>query len=166
MCLIDAIPLTWKNILKQRCQINTAEIPLPNYDILNIELQHRHKNIKDVKTKDAYSLLMSKIKIKPSCIEAWHTRLNILLDDAQWKNIFMMPKIYIKDMRIRGFQHKITHRYYGCDSKVSKWDSSVPAICKMCNNETANILHTFYACKQTQIFWGNLENWLNANIFM
>ena len=166
MCLIDAIPLSWKNTLKQKPETNTFDSYLPNYDILNINIQNRHKNIKDVKTKDVYSLLISKYNTKPSCIKAWHTRLNITLDDAEWKNVFIMPKIYIKNIRIREFQYKITHRYYGCDSKVSKWDSSVSATCKLCNNGIANILHTFYLCQVTQIFWEDLEDWMNSNIFM
>ena len=91
--------------------------------------------------------------------------LNIMLDDAEWKKIFIMPKIYIKNIRIREFQHKITHRYYGCDSKVAKWDRTVPATCKLCKNGIANILHTFYECQVTQIFWENLEDWMNSNIF-
>ena len=81
-------------------------------------------------------------------------------DDKYWKSVFTLPHICIRDIKVKEFQHKILHRYYPCQSIVSKWDDETPNICCLCKNDIANLTHTFFYCQYVHTFWKQLENWI------
>ena len=62
-------------------------------------------------------------------------------------------------------QLKILHRFYPCQSLVSKWDKETSDICKLCKSESANLLHTFWECKIMKTFWNSISEWLTPVIF-
>ena len=102
------------------------------------------KDIIMIKSSDIYWKLIDSIAEKPSCIKAWSTRLNIQQNVQLWKNVFLLPHQCVKDVKVCDLQLKIVHRFYACQSKVAKWDSSVNEICMHCGQGKGNILHTFF----------------------
>ena len=158
MSLIDAIPITWRRLLKQQSVnvniCNTEEEPY-------CKLGNKDVNVKMLKSKDIYWNLMAKDVIEPTCVKAWSERLNLCEDTKYWKSVYTLPLLCIKDIRVREFQHKILHRYYPCQSTVSKWDPDTSQLCTLCHNDVANITHTFYNCVHVKSFWKEVEKHVN-----
>ena len=119
--------------------------------------------ISDVITQEIYFFYVYSKPVTPTCIQAWSTRLDISLSENEWEYIFSIPKLFVKDLHIREFQHKIVHRFYACNSTVAKWDNNVSANCALCDDCKANILHTFYSCKHVLSFWRELEHWFREH---
>ena len=133
MCLIDAIPRSGKNILEcnfeQNYGIEDLNFPL---DYVSLKINNKVKDIREIKTQEIYLYYLSKTNHVPTCIQAWSSRLSITLNQNDWSDIFMLPKLCVRDILLQEFQYKIIHRYYPCDSKIAKWDKTVEAICKLC----------------------------------
>ena len=157
MCLIDAIPLTWKKILKNQVR-RDEQIGEINNNILTVKIGNKLISVGKLEMQDIYFAILDNKNVEPSCIKAWSERLYLDLSDSEWSDIFILPKFSVKDIRIREFQYKIIHRFYACDSKVAKWDVTVKSNCKFCNNGIANILHTFYECRLALDFWQRADN--------
>ena len=119
-------------------------------------------NVYKVNSSDIYWYNIKKFKISATCIKSWNDRINIDIDETMWKAIFTLPHKCVNDFKIKDIQIKIIHRFYPCQSLVSKWDKDTSNICNLCNNGIADIIHTFYECECLQQFWYNIENWLSS----
>ena len=158
MSMIDAIPCSWRRILKQQpvhgniC--NIAENP-------HCKLGNKQVNVYKLTSKDVYWYLIAQKYVEPTCIKSWSDRLNINKDDKYWRGIFMIPSQCIKDFKVREFQHKILHRYYPCQSLICKWDTNNTDLCYLCGHEVATLLHTFYTCVLVRTFWTQVQEFLS-----
>lgn len=103
---------------------------------------------------------MSQRWIPPTCIKSWNDKLHLDYNIEQWEKIFTLPFRCTNDINIKNFQLKILHRFYACQSLVSKWDKDTDQICILCKKEIANILHTFWGCENIKIFWKLISDWL------
>ena len=114
-----------------------------------------------VQSSDIYWHILSKNKNRPTCITSWNNILKVDTNDQKWKEIFMLPLISVKEIRIRELQLKIIHRFYASQNKVSRWDDTVSNICKLCDVGIADIVHTFAECVIISNFWKFLTQWIN-----
>ena len=120
------------------------------------------RKITDIQSKDIYWCLIKAKQITPSCIERW-SREDVILTDNQWKEIFTKTKYITKIVRYKILNLKIIHKNYASDVIVSKFDKSVEASCRLCN-EDKDIMHIFCNCKNVELFWHLLGNWLRRNL--
>ena len=79
---------------------------------------------------------MSKKECLPNCIKAWEKRLQTEIPINQWEKIFLLARKNVKDTRVLDIQYKILHRCYASNSTIAKWDSSVSAACKHCDQKS------------------------------
>ena len=155
MSLIDAIPLQW------RLQLKSKNLQLVNHDELPfLKISGRDKIITLLSSKDLYWKILATEEDIPSCINNWNDRLNLNLTVDDWKT-FLPLLSRLCEKHVLEMQFKILHRCYAARSKVNKWDSSVPSICKHCYRET-NILHDFFLCDVVQAFWRKVTEFLNT----
>ena len=154
MSLIDAIPIAWKNVLKNHnidgniCHLN---------ENLYCKLGEKAYPILKITSSDIYWHQIKQYNVKPTCINSWNERIDITTDPQYWGKIFTLPFNCLSDIRIREFQLKILHRFYPTQKLVSKWDGEVSPICNYCKSATADILHTFCECKYLVTFWQQLS---------
>ena len=140
-------------------------------DICNIDEQvtckvnNNDKCIRLITSKDIYWNLIDENTIPPTCIKSWNDRLEITYDPKKWENIFLLPFQCTNDLKIKELQMKILHRFYPCQSLVAKWDKETSKICYLCNEDVANIAHTFWKCKVISAFWDDILQWLMPAIF-
>ena len=161
MSLIDAIPSKWKkNLTKQVinrdiCSIHTT----PTY------YTKKEKPIDKITSKEIYLNLVHRKTELPTCINSWNNRLNLEYNAMEWEPIFILPFRCTLDSNLRINQLKILHRFYPCQSLVSKWDSEVNEICNLCNLEKDTIYHMFCNCNQIKSFWNEIVFWLRMDKF-
>ena len=153
MSLIHAIPIEWKNKIKS-CTFPIHIID--NTEDPHIKINDQHKNITQVKSRDIYLKLLKLQELKPNCIEAWNSRLDLNLGVKDWAYIFTLPKETVSDTKVIAIQYKILHRCYATDSIISKWDNTKSEYCSLCNQK-ANIMHNFISCTPINEFWKQIE---------
>ena len=159
MAIIDAIPKNWKKQLKTctfpNTAVNSAENP-------HMKINTQFKDVTQIKTKEIYIELLKKTETKPTCIEAWNTRLSIFYTDKDWESIFTLPKLTVCDTKILELQYKILHRCHATDSIISKWDLSKSEVCQKCSSK-ANILHKFVTCTEVMQFWEDIYEFMSTH---
>ena len=157
MSIIDAIPRKWRQMLKQQifspavCSVD--ELP-------HCKMGLKEVNIYMVKSSDIYWFYINKSKNTATCVKSWNERIDVPENELFWKAVFLLPYKCTYNVKIRDIQTKIIHRFYPCQSIVSKWDKNTQSICSLCNQNTANITHTFYECMYAKEFWCKTEKWL------
>ena len=109
MCLVDAIPRRWRQILKS---YTTEDIKDSSSNIMVTLNQHNRKPIHKCKSKDFYNMLNEQKIAKPTCIETWNTKYNINFTEHQWKKIFILTHNVTTDTNIKELQYKIIHITY------------------------------------------------------
>ena len=160
MSIIDAIPCKWKKLLKSQtlpvdlCNINEN----PTLCLKNFE-----KDLSLINSSDIYWKIISTFKDVATCISSWSSQLSLEIDVNEWKQIFTLYNKCTKDIKVRELQLKIIHRFYPCQSLISKWDKTQSEECRYCTNMKADIIHTFYECEICLAFWESLNNWLKNN---
>lgn len=147
-----AIPLHWRHMLGD-----------PHHkDVLTNNLSAKLANLKTLRTKDLYWILISKnydTVSKPKPQIHWEEKYNIETDD--FKYIYMLPYKSIRLTEIQTLQYKILYRIVNCNDwlyKISILDSPQ---CRFCN-EIETLEHYFYLCNLTQDFWSAFLAWWNS----
>ena len=96
---------------------------------------------------------------KPNCCEKWDTKLGIKIN---WDVTF--NKIHkIKEIKIRWFQIRITHRILATNSTLLYMGLTGSNVCTFCKTCQENIQHIFWRCEVVQSFWQQLEIALRDN---
>ena len=164
MCIIDSIPKEWRKMLKAT-RID-QQMCVTNEGICLILHNNIAKSIHAVASKEIYWHLINETLVLPTCIKSWNDRLELNLDQTNWKQIFLLPFQCTNDVKVRDLQIKILHRFYPCKSLISKWDNEAQDICNLCGKNNANILHTFYDCHKIVEFYMSLYMLLEKVISM
>ena len=159
MALIDAIPQKWKSIVKTQ---NIPHSALNNQEVPHMKVGMNMKDIRQVKTCEIYSSLLSSIETNPPCVDAWSKRISTVLTENDWKKIFSLPKLTTLETKVLNVQYKILHRCYATDSKIAKWNKNKNPICPKCKLK-ANIVHNFFFCNEIKTFWCRFEQWYFEN---
>ena len=158
ICLKDAIPKSWRKILRSSRLINIE----PRNETLFFDLNNGSKPIMLLKSKQVYWFLNNKCIKAPSCIQAWSKKYNIEFSENEWKKIFCLTKSITVNTKLQEFQFKIIHRVYASSSYVSNFDKTVSKNCILCG-EINNIQHFFAECVNVRTFWQELKIWLRNN---
>jgi hypothetical protein len=152
--LKDAIPGKWRETLKQtrftRDAISSQENPhIP----INNQLIPIHK----LSNKMVYWKLVKQKQLPPISIIKWENELKI--PENGWECIFNNI-LHLRDTRIRSFQYKLLLRLTPCNSYLQKIGKSDTTICNYCN-QVDSLLHHFFECNETTLFWHSFQNWWN-----
>ena len=156
MCLKDAIPLKWRQVLKN---INLLQVN-PKNETIYIKLKTKEKPVTLLKSKEVYWFLNTKHIIQPSCVKNWFDKYLLEFSSAEWKKIFCLSRLITYDTKLIEFQFKIIHRVFPTDSYVSNFDNTVNKICNHCHVDN-NIPHMFVDCVKVNQFWQSFKLWLS-----
>jgi hypothetical protein len=152
--LKDAIPKTWRVKLKT---INVAENAINNQELPYIEINKKKVNLQMITNKLIYWKLVNEICVQPVTKDKWIKELK--LDKDKWDSYFEIPKI-IRDTKIRAFQYKVLFNLTPCNLYLFTIKRRVNFTCNFCN-AIDNIIHYFFTCNETALFWSSLEKWWN-----
>ena len=121
------------------------------------------KELKLIKSREAYWKFTNSIVEKPSCIKSWKAHYNVDFTDSEWQDIFKHVYEVTKCSKLQEFQLKILHKVYATPSYVSNFDKNVNGVCMICNAHN-NIIHWFYECATVTTFWQKFEKWVKNEI--
>lgn len=140
---MDAIPKQWKQLLKKQKIPNT--FVCNSNETPHLKLNTQEYDVFKVKSSGIY---WHKTYTEATCIKSWVDRNNVSNDEQFWKAVFNLTNKCVSEHKIKDIQIKIIHRFYPCQSIVSKWDNTISNICKLCNKKPANIIHTLMNVKK------------------
>jgi hypothetical protein len=150
----DAIPKEWRNNVKKitihRDVISSDESIYVNINKQTIPL---HK----INNQLIYWKLIEEIRICPITKNKWIDELN--LNEDRWERIFEISKV-TRETKIRAFQYKLLFNLTPCNLYLYRIGKSNIFKCNYCN-AVDNIIHYFYECVNTKLFWKTLQNWWN-----
>ena len=155
MCLKDAIPPKWRQLLKTQ---NTIEMR-PTDETVYFCYNKRFQPIKLVKSKDIYWILNTQNINKPTCMQSWFDKYFVDFSEKTWNKIFTLIKTITFNTKLIEFQFKIIHRVYASNSYVSNFDNTVSKVCNQCHVNN-NIPHLFVECIKVKQFWNLFKTWL------
>lgn len=85
-----------------------------------------------------------------------------LEDEIDWKKTFQLARTCTKSTKIIIFQFKLLHRRLATNSFLFKISARDNDRCTFCGGETETLLHIFWNCTLTSLFWKSIFNWLRA----
>ena len=153
--LKDAIPQSWKKILKDQ--------PIPSTTLVIQEpIMTKSKKIviplKNITNQTLYWIMINKKQTEPVTKVKWMRELGI--SESDWGYVFQNNKT-IRQTKIQAFQYKVLFNLTPCKLYLHRIGKSVSAICDKCN-KLDDIVHYFSECTECQPFWNTLNTWWNT----
>jgi hypothetical protein len=128
-------------------------------------IDNKYCNIDELTTKDIYSYLIKKWKIKPAAGKIkWiekHDDMNV--DEEFWQYIYETPNSLSKNSKILMTQYKIINRILAVNYNLKTWGKCETDQCTICC-QVDTIEHFIYQCPKTLALWNTIQLWWK-NIF-
>ena len=113
-------------------------------------------DITKVKSKDYYSLMISKKAQVPNNVQKLKRYFNSTEEDL--KLAFTLPHIITYEPYVKAFQYKILNWILYTNTKLFKIGYSEHDKCSFCSNESETLHHLFFYCPYANLFWKALKN--------
>jgi len=151
--LKSAIPKPWlKELKKEGHPGNIA-------NKLVLKIRNIGTEITGLKCRDFYWEYVSKMAIKPTCIDKWEEYYYYVNFD--WKYIFTLPYLVARETKLQSLQYQILNRYIPCKSFLKLCGKEESDKCDHCNN-VDNIEHFFFNCIMVMPFWESFDHWFSG----
>ena len=92
----------------------------------------------------------------------WYRDCDLNEEEIDWKKTFQLARTCTKSTKIIIFQFKFLHRRLPTNSFLYKIAIKDNDLCTFCQEETDTLLHLFWQCKVTSLFWGTFFQWLQS----
>ena len=115
-------------------------------------------NLTKMKNKDYYGLLINKEQIEPKANSKWERDLQI--GQASLKPFFSRIRNVCRDNKLREFYFKLLHRIVVTQKELFLFGVAEDAKCPYCEMNDS-IIHTFYNCNWSQLFFAEVIKWFN-----
>ena len=153
MQIIDAIPTTWKNIIR-----NNLNDFLENNGTLRD--QHllsltRFIGLERLTSKLIYIHILSKIKAKPTSESTINRKFSNLV--LNWPKIYMVARYSTIDSYTRIFHFKCTHNILYLNTQLHNMGLAENRLCSYCEEQDETINHLFYECPKTLDLWAQIQ---------
>jgi hypothetical protein len=153
MQIIDAIPTSWKNIIR-----NNLNDFLENNGTLRD--QHllsltRFIGLERLTSKLIYIHILSKIKAKPTSESTINRKFSNLV--LNWPKIYMVARYSTIDSYTRIFHFKCTHNILYLNTQLHNMGLAENRLCTYCEEQDETINHLFYECPKTLDLWAQIQ---------
>ena len=139
------------------------DFAVTNYNIMRPSVPLSIKILQyDKKGCQRINKILSYNKNIPVAQRKWQNDLMIPADH-QWTTVYTQPYKITKDTNLQWFQYRILHRIIATNTFLFKISIKDNNRCTFCNTHPETILHLFWNCPHTQLFWHELEEWLKQN---
>ena len=156
--IINAIPTTWKNIIKMEYG-NKLNAPDYNYTINKII------NAKTKICKMVYKDMENQITQPPQKVfTKWEQYFEQNLTMADWLNSFQIINSCTNLIDLRYFHFKMLHLILANNEALYRWKLIESDLCGFCEEEIETLYHTYLECEVTKRFWKDLENYLYGKL--
>ena len=88
---------------------------------------------------------------------------DVLVENPLYSSFWFLVLYKIKrEVKLQSFMYRIFHRVIPCNLYLRQLWVVESNICKFCE-EPGTLIHFFYECEQTLLFWNGISNWLFKN---
>ena len=153
----QSIPLHWRALLNTCTKNERSDNTVPG-----IFINHRYKNIHELKCKDYYWCFIEAKNHTPTCMKKW-TDIYPNFNHAEheiWTRIFRMPFVCTRETKLQSFQYKIIHRTIACNRWLFNIKVKESDKCNFCY-EVDDIQHFLLYCDRVVDFWQSFFKWWN-----
>ena len=106
-----------------------------------------------------YKILVDKKSVLPNrSQEKWQTDCNCY--DINWKGAYLLSRQCTKSSKLIEFQFKLLHRRLPTNFFLQKIGLKDNGNCSFCGDEPDTLIHLFWTCNKTQLFWKEVVVWL------
>ena len=81
-----------------------------------------------------------------------------------WRRTYSLAFLCTKETKLREFQFKLLHRRIATNDFLHKIGLKPNESCTFCGETTENLIHLFWKCKHTWIFWEETHRWICQNV--
>ena len=79
---------------------------------------------------------------------------------VNWKNTYYLPFLCTRETKLRVFQFKFLHRRMATNDFLFNIGIKQVDSCSFCGETAETLIHLFWNCKYTQVFWKRLREWV------
>ena len=80
--------------------------------------------------------------------------------EIDWSKTYSLPFLCTRESKLRVFQFKLIHRRISTNRYLFKVGLSSSEQCSFCENTSGSLLHPFWECPKTKVFWNEVIKWL------
>ena len=148
--LINSIPNAWKNKLKSETIMG------------NDRMQYLINDAMDVKRKSNFLYAKQIIKIYEKVEVKSEKKWEATFGQINWKKTYSNAVNFTIDTKLRYFQYKYLMCILPSNSFLLKCKIANTSLCDFCNMHEETIVHLFWDCQISRIFWNRIENFLET----
>ena len=141
--------------VKTYCKKMRIECPKHVKPVFPIQVKILTKSNKG--TKDFYALLRER-EVISTRYSYWEQLFSIKISKQIWKQIFKNCFKTVQDNTLIWMQYRILNRILGTCEYLFKINVKENPKCSFCDKESETIIHLFFCCEHTQIFWTDLKS--------
>jgi len=82
------------------------------------------------------------------------------VEEIDWSKTCSLPFLCTRKSKLRIFQFKLIHRRISTNRYLFKVGISSSEQCSFCENTSESLLHLFWECPKTKVFWNEVIKWL------
>ena len=100
--------------------------------------------------------------VTPMCVLKWKTlHVDFDMSEEEWADVFLRPYICLRETKLQSIQYKIINSIINCNKKLFDMKIKNSPVCSYCD-ETDDIGHFFFMCKDVYKFWNRICTWWNT----
>ena len=111
-----------------------------------------------------YKTFIEELRTKPTKSQIKWERDCELTNPEQirWEIIYSKSFNCSNSTKLRNFQFKLLHRRVATNTFLEKIGIKENNLCTFCQKDIETLIHLFWTCEKTHIFWTALEGWLHT----
>jgi len=153
--IISTIPETWKQIIKEVFH-SRNDIDQQYESSLNTVLFTSPKPVGTL-----YKILVNNYNDQPQDrVDRWSVDLNCELDNIEWYSVIYDSYSCTNSVYLRSFIYKFAMRAIYPNYLLHKMKLSQSPLCPKCGQSNETIMHMFWECPTTKIFWRDILSWI------
>ena len=153
--LIDAIPRTWKQMLKSQPIELSTEVAFPIDEIMETEKI----------TAYIYKKIIDNESVIKECTDKWKQKLGMDIKQEQIKTGFKVKKV-CNIAKYKSFQYRLMHNSIFLNDRLFHFKIKDSQLCSFCESHKENYLHFFFECKYVKEMWCELINYIRINDYV
>jgi len=154
----SAIPAAWKLAVKNCKDLN--KISILNHNNIYANIKGKLKPLLEINTKEIYSEFLRPYTTSPTSINTW-IEAYPFLETLDWRDIFKLPYLIVREPYLQTLQYKIIHRTFNCNYMLYKWKIVDTPSCDNCQL-IDTVEHYFFECVEIRQFWQNVSRWIKC----
>ena len=95
----------------------------------------------------------------------WLTDCQITcFNSINWKVVYKLSFSCTQIPKLLIFQFKLLHRRLATNDFLTKIGIRPDDLCTFCGDERESLIHLFWSCMETNLFWKKFQDWLIKNV--